>query len=270
MNQLGAAALGALLQLRPRAAGRARSRPGGQAGQRSPRRRRRSCSRAKLNGLARASAATRPPWSRRGLRCRAARDELRGCRSRPCARPATSSRVRDLHYAVGGRADLSRARHRHPRAAQSRPIMGPSGTGKTTLLRPDHRPDLRRPRARRSSTAQDVAALSRRELYALRRRMGMLFQNGALLTDLDVFENVAFPLREHTRLPERLIRHVVLTKLQAVGLRGAARADARGALGRHGAPRRARARDRDGPGAADLRRAFRRPRSRSRWAWCCG
>ena len=59
-------------------------------------------------------------------------------------------------------------------------------------------------------------------LYALRRRMGMLFQNGALLTDLDVFENVAFPLREHTRLPERLIRNVVLMKLHAVGLRGAA------------------------------------------------
>jgi len=56
----------------------------------------------------------------------------------------------------------------------------------------------------------------------LRRRMGMLFQNGALLTDLDVFENVAFPLREHTDLPERLIRNVVLTKLHAVGLRGAA------------------------------------------------
>jgi phospholipid/cholesterol/gamma-HCH transport system ATP-binding protein len=55
----------------------------------------------------------------------------------------------------------------------------------------------------------------------MRRRMGMLFQNGALLTDLDVYENVAFPLREHTRLPERLLRHVVLAKLQAVGLRGA-------------------------------------------------
>jgi phospholipid/cholesterol/gamma-HCH transport system ATP-binding protein len=57
----------------------------------------------------------------------------------------------------------------------------------------------------------------------MRRRMGMLFQNGALLTDFDVYENIAFPLREHTRLPERLVRHIVLTKLQAVGLRGAAR-----------------------------------------------
>jgi phospholipid/cholesterol/gamma-HCH transport system ATP-binding protein len=64
--------------------------------------------------------------------------------------------------------------------------------------------------------------MRRADLYVLRRRMGMLFQNGALLTDLSVFENVAFPLREHTDLPERLIRQLVLTKLQAVGLRGAA------------------------------------------------
>ena len=69
---------------------------------------------------------------------------------------------------------------------------------------------------------QDMRTLRRTELYALRRRMGMLFQNGALLTDLNVFENVAFPLREHTDLPERLIRQLVLMKLQAVGLRGAA------------------------------------------------
>jgi phospholipid/cholesterol/gamma-HCH transport system ATP-binding protein len=67
-----------------------------------------------------------------------------------------------------------------------------------------------------------MRVVSRAELYVLRRRMGMLFQNGALLTDLSVFENVAFPLREHTDLTERLIRQLVLTKLQAVGLRGAA------------------------------------------------
>ena len=69
---------------------------------------------------------------------------------------------------------------------------------------------------------QDMRAVRRDALYTLRKRMGMLFQNGALLTDLSVFENVAFPLREHTDLPERLIRLIVLTKLQAVGLRGAA------------------------------------------------
>jgi phospholipid/cholesterol/gamma-HCH transport system ATP-binding protein len=99
--------------------------------------------------------------------------------------------------------------------------MGPSGTGKTTLLR------LITGQVVANSGFLEVAgvnlmSLRRQDLYALRRRMGMLFQNGALLTDLSVFENVAFPLREHTDLPERLIRQLVLTKLEAVGLRGAA------------------------------------------------
>ena len=98
--------------------------------------------------------------------------------------------------------------------------MGPSGTGKTTLLR------LLTGQAFPSSGSvrvlgQDVGALSQRELFALRRRMGMLFQNGALLTDLNVFENVAFPVREHARLPEPVLRRLVLMKLEAVGLRGA-------------------------------------------------
>jgi phospholipid/cholesterol/gamma-HCH transport system ATP-binding protein len=100
-------------------------------------------------------------------------------------------------------------------------IMGPSGTGKTTLLRllmGAIRPD----RGAVRFFAQDVGALSRNGLYRMRQRVGMLFQNGALLTDLDVFENVAFPLREHMRLPEPLLRRLVLMKLQAVGLRGAA------------------------------------------------
>src|SRR6201999_2210991 len=69
---------------------------------------------------------------------------------------------------------------------------------------------------------RELSQVSHSELYALRRRMGMLFQNGALLTDMTVFENVAFPVREHTDLPESLIRILVLTKLEAVGLRGAA------------------------------------------------
>jgi len=68
----------------------------------------------------------------------------------------------------------------------------------------------------------DISHLKEKELFQLRKRFGMLFQNGALLTDMSVFENVAFPLREHTRLTNRLIRHIVLTKLHAVGLRGAA------------------------------------------------
>jgi phospholipid/cholesterol/gamma-HCH transport system ATP-binding protein len=101
-------------------------------------------------------------------------------------------------------------------------IMGPSGTGKTTLLRLITG-QLRADAGRVVVEGRDVATLSRRELYAMRRRIGMLFQNGALLTDLDVFENVAFPLREHARLPERLVRNIVLGKLHAVGLRGAAR-----------------------------------------------
>jgi len=100
-------------------------------------------------------------------------------------------------------------------------IMGPSGTGKTTLLRLLAR-QLLPDRGTILVDGKDVGSLSQSALYALRRRIGMLFQNGALLTDLSVFENVAFPLREHTNLGERLIRLVVLTKLHAVGLRGAA------------------------------------------------
>jgi phospholipid/cholesterol/gamma-HCH transport system ATP-binding protein len=99
-------------------------------------------------------------------------------------------------------------------------IMGPSGTGKTTLLRllgGQLRPDAGSIRV----DGEEVPRLSSARLYALRKRMGMLFQSGALLTDLSVFENVAFPLREHTNLTEELIRDLVLMKLEAVGLRGA-------------------------------------------------
>lgn len=99
-------------------------------------------------------------------------------------------------------------------------IMGPSGTGKTTLLRligGQIRPTTGTVRF----DGVDIHQQSRSGLYALRKRMGMLFQNGALLTDLSVFDNVAFPLREHTRLPESMIRDLVLMKLEAVGLRGA-------------------------------------------------
>jgi phospholipid/cholesterol/gamma-HCH transport system ATP-binding protein len=99
-------------------------------------------------------------------------------------------------------------------------IMGPSGTGKTTLLRliggqlkPDSGSIL--------VDGHQVPKLKRKALYTLRERMGMLFQSGALFTDLSVYENVAFPLRVHTRLPEDMIRDIVLMKLEAVGLRGA-------------------------------------------------
>jgi len=100
-------------------------------------------------------------------------------------------------------------------------LMGPSGTGKTTLLRLITR-QLVPQKGRILVDGVDIASLSRRKLYEMRQRFGMLFQNGALLTDINVFENVAFPLREHTKLSNRLIRHIVLTKLHAVGLRGAA------------------------------------------------
>ncbi len=99
-------------------------------------------------------------------------------------------------------------------------VMGPSGSGKTTLLRliggqlmPESGSVL--------VDGQSIPDLSREGLYKIRCRMGMLFQSGALFTDMNVYENVAFPLREHTDLPEELIRDIVLMKLQAVGLRGA-------------------------------------------------
>lgn len=99
-------------------------------------------------------------------------------------------------------------------------IMGPSGTGKTTLLKliggqlqPDQGVIV--------VDGNNVHQLRRKNLFELRKRIGMLFQSGALLTDMSVYDNVAFPLREHTQLSEAMIRTVVLMKLQAVGLRGA-------------------------------------------------
>ena len=99
-------------------------------------------------------------------------------------------------------------------------IMGPSGCGKTTLLR------LMGAQLRPASgevwvAGQNLPTLSRSDLFDARKQMGVLFQSGALFTDLDVFENVAFPLRVHTKLSEEMIRDIVLMKLQAVGLRGA-------------------------------------------------
>jgi len=99
-------------------------------------------------------------------------------------------------------------------------IMGPSGTGKTTLLRLIGG-QLRPQQGSVEVDGKRVDSLRHAGLYQLRKRMGMLFQNGALLTDMNVFDNVAFPLREHTRLSENMIRDLVLIKLHAVGLRGA-------------------------------------------------
>lgn len=99
-------------------------------------------------------------------------------------------------------------------------LMGTSGGGKTTVLRLIGR-QLLPMKGEVLFDGQDLASLSGDALMAARRRMGMLFQFGALFTDLSVFENVAFPLREHTRLPESILRDLVLMKLNAVGLRGA-------------------------------------------------
>ncbi len=99
-------------------------------------------------------------------------------------------------------------------------VMGPSGIGKTTLLRligGQLKPDSGSIKV----AGEEVPQLKRDALYQLRKRMSMLFQSGALFTDMSVYENVAFPLREHTDLPEEIIRSVVLMKLEAVGLRGA-------------------------------------------------
>ena len=128
--------------------------------------------------------------------------------------------IRNLKYSRGARAIFD-GLNLDIKLGEITAIMGPSGTGKTTLLRLITRQLIPQQGTIRIDGI-DIANLTQAELYRLRQRFGMLFQNGALLTDLSVFENVAFPLREHTALSNRLIRHIVLTKLHAVGLRGAA------------------------------------------------
>jgi len=133
----------------------------------------------------------------------------------------TLVKVRDLHFERGSRmifngVDLDIQR------GKITAIMGPSGTGKTTMLR------LIGGQLKPSSgtvhvDGKHIAALGHTDLYNVRKKMGMLFQNGALLTDMSVYDNVAFPLREHTDLSEAMIRDLVLLKLHAVGLRGARR-----------------------------------------------
>ncbi len=128
--------------------------------------------------------------------------------------------LRDVRFAYGERSVL-RGIDLSVHRGQVVAIMGGSGCGKTTLLRLISG-QLKASGGVVEVEGRDVAGLSRADLYALRRRMGMLFQFGALFTDMSVFDNVAFPLREHTRLPPGMIRDLVMMKLQAVGLRGAA------------------------------------------------
>ena len=133
--------------------------------------------------------------------------------------PNTVVSIKNLHYSHGAKTifkgvDIAVAK------GKITAIMGPSGSGKTTLLRliggqllPDS--------GIVTVEGENIATVSRDRLYQVRRRMGMLFQSGALFSDLSVFENVAFPLREHTKLPDSILRDLVLMKLEAVGLRGA-------------------------------------------------
>jgi len=127
--------------------------------------------------------------------------------------------VKDLHFQRGSKQIFRGINMEIPRG-QITTIMGPSGTGKTTLLKLIGG-QLKSSKGSILVDGENVQKMSRRNLYELRKRMGMLFQSGALLTDLTVYENVAFPIREHTDLPEQLISHLVLMRLHAVGLRGA-------------------------------------------------
>lgn len=127
--------------------------------------------------------------------------------------------IQQLTFSRGDRLIYNNVDIRIPRGKITA-IMGPSGTGKTTLLKliggqikPDAGSIL--------LDGDDIPRLGRKRLFDVREKMGMLFQSGALFTDMSVFENVAFPIRIHTDLPEDMIRDVVLMKLQAVGLRGA-------------------------------------------------
>ncbi len=135
------------------------------------------------------------------------------------AKDQPAVRVRGVHFDRGGRVIFDGVDLDIP-AGRITAIMGPSGCGKTTMLKLISG-QLQPAAGSVEVFGEQVPTLSRGGLYQLRKRMGMLFQSGALLTDLNVFENIAFPLREHTRLDEALIRHMVLMKLELVGLRGA-------------------------------------------------
>jgi phospholipid/cholesterol/gamma-HCH transport system ATP-binding protein len=159
-------------------------------------------------------------WKRRGARRRLQKSSID---SEPTAGGVAQGevlvRIRGLEFRRGARVIFDGV-DIDIRSGGITAIMGPSGSGKTTLLKligGQLQPDA----GTIEVAGANVHALRHNELYRLRTRMGMLFQSGALLTDLDVFDNVAYPLREHTGLPESMIRKLVLLKLEAVGLRGA-------------------------------------------------
>jgi len=150
----------------------------------------------------------------------AARGANAGCDNRPMGETENLVEIRGLRFSYGKLPvlkgiDLDIAR------GKVVAILGTSGSGKTTLLQLIG--GALGPSAGTVTVCgRNVHALDPQELYALRRRMGMMFQKGGLFSDLTVFENVAFPIREHTRLPEDIVHDLVLMKLHAVGLRGAA------------------------------------------------
>ena len=127
--------------------------------------------------------------------------------------------LRNLTFGYGERVILDNISLSVPRGKVTA-LMGASGGGKTTILRLIGGQNKAQ-QGQLLFDGQDVTPMNQTQIYAARRRMGMLFQFGALFADLSVFENVAFPLREHTDLPNALIRDIVLMKLNAVGLRGA-------------------------------------------------
>ena len=154
--------------------------------------------------------------------------------------------LRDIHFGYGDRPVLEGVSLQVPRGKVTA-LMGASGGGKTTVLR------LIGGQHQAQSGAvlfeqQDIGRLNKEALYQARRRMGMLFQFGALFTDMNVFDNVAFPLREHTKMSESMVRDIVLMKLDAVGLRGARNlkpSEISGGMGRRVALARAIALDPD-------------------------
>ncbi len=127
--------------------------------------------------------------------------------------------LRDIRFGYGERVILDGISLTVPRGKVTA-LMGASGGGKTTVLRLIGG-QYRAQSGSLTFDGQEISTLDQAGLYAVRRRMGMLFQFGALFTDLSVFDNVAFPLREHTDLSESMVRDIVLMKLEAVGLRGA-------------------------------------------------
>ena len=127
--------------------------------------------------------------------------------------------IRDLHFSSEKRKILNGINLRIPRG-KTVAVLGTGGCGKSTLLRLISG-QLKPERGQVLVDGEDVHALDNDDLYRLRRKMGVMFQVSGLFSDLSVFENIAFPMREHTDLPERMIRDLVLMKLHAVGLRGA-------------------------------------------------